>query len=54
MEEAKRTWDLRKKLSLYAENEQDAIIALGDIHVVKEDSSKWARARGKEGRNKRD
>ena len=54
VEEAKRTWDLGKKLGLYAENEQDVINALTDIHVVKEDSLKRAHARGKKGMNKRD
>ena len=54
VEETNCTWDLGKKLGLYAENEQDIINALTDIHVVKENSLKRACARGKNGRDKRD
>ena len=40
MEEAKRTWALGKSLGLYAQNEDDVVNALPELHMEKEDGTK--------------
>ena len=49
----RRKLELGKCLGLYANNDEDIISTLVDLHMEKEDGTKWARARGKRGRNRR-
>ena len=48
-EEAGHSWDLGKRLGLYAENKEEVVKTFVDAHGGKETEGKYTRSRGKRG-----